>query len=51
MAKKLVLVVNNKADDKLTDAASEQRAILVAVPLKKKAATNALANVVKGIFP
>jgi len=51
VAKKLDLVVNSKADDELTDAASEQRAISVAVAQKKKAATNAITNVVKGIFP
>ena len=38
----LGLVLNSKADDELTDTASEQRAISVAVTLKKKAATNAI---------
>ena len=38
----LGLVLNSKADDELTDAASEQRAISVAVAHKKKAATNAI---------
>jgi hypothetical protein len=46
----LGLVLNSKADDELTDAASEQRAISVALTRKKKAATNAITNVVKGIF-
>ena len=51
MAKKLGLVVNSKAGDELTDVARGQLAISVAVTHKKKAATNTIANVVKGIFP
>jgi hypothetical protein len=46
----LGLVLNRKTNDELTDAASEQRAISVALTRKKKAATNAITNVVKGIF-
>ena len=46
----LGLVLNSKANDELTDAASEQRAISIAVTRKKKAATNAITNVVRGIF-
>jgi hypothetical protein len=38
-------------DDELTDVAGEWRAISVAVTGKKKTATDAIANVVKGTFP
>ena len=51
VVKKLGLIVHSKVDDKLTDVASERRAISVAMTRKKKTATDAIANIVKGIFP
>jgi ribosomal protein L23 len=51
VAKKLGLIVHSKVDDKLTDVASERRAISVAMTRKKKTATDGIANIVKGIFP
>jgi hypothetical protein len=48
VAKTLGLEVHNKVDDNVT---SERRAISAAVTRKKKTATDAIANVVKGIFP
>ena len=37
-------------DDKLTDLASERRAILLVVTHKKKVATDAISNVVKALL-
>ena len=50
MAKTLGLVVHNKVDDNVTNVASERRAISAVATPKKKTATDAIANFVKGIF-
>tara|TARA_B100000787_G_scaffold163161_1_gene144552 strand:- start:631 stop:894 length:264 start_codon:yes stop_codon:yes gene_type:complete len=50
VAKTLGLVVHNKVDDNVTNVASERRAISAVATPKKKTATDAIANFVKGIF-
>ena len=50
-AKAFPNVVISKANDEKTDVARERRAISLVVTRKKKAATNTMANVIKGIFP
>ena len=50
VAKTLGLIVHSKVDVEVADVASKTRVISVAVTRKKKTATDAIANVVKGIF-